>query len=154
MIKHIWVDADSCPLLVRNHTVKTAAQKNIGVSFVANKEVKCDEPFPFEMIITEQQKDSADNYILEHAEPGDLVITKDIVFADKLVQKDITVINDRGTLFTKEIIKKRLEDRDFDMQLASIGVVKHFHEGYGKEKFSKFRECFDKALRQAQGPQN
>ena len=148
MINHIWVDADSCPLLVRNHTVKTAAQNNIPVSFVANKEVKCDEPHPFEMIITDNEKDSADNYILEHAQAGDLVITKDIVFADKLIQKEITVINDRGTLFTKEIIKKRLEDRDFDMQLASIGLVKHFHEGYGKEKFLAFKECFSKTLRQ------
>ena len=148
MINHIWVDADSCPLLVRNHTVKTAAQNNIPVSFVANKEVKCDEPHPFEMIITDNEKDSADNYILEHAQAGDLVITKDIVFADKLIQKEITVINDRGTLFTKEIIKKRLEDRDFDMQLASIGLVKHFHEGSGKEKFLAFKECFSKTLRQ------
>ena len=152
MVKHIWVDADSCPLLVRNFTAKTAAQNNIPLSFVANKEVKCEEPFPFEMIITDSSKDSADNYILEHAKAGDLVITKDIVFADKLVQKDIYVINDRGTLFTKEIIKSRLQDRDFDLQLAGLGLVKHFHEGYGKEKFSKFRECFDKALRQAQGP--
>ena len=146
MITHIWVDADSCPLLVRNHTVKTAAQKNIGVSFVANKEVKCDEPFPFEMIITEQQKDSADNYILEHAEPGDLVITKDIVFADKLVQKDITVINDRGTEFTKEIIKERLSERDFNLQLVELGLSKPYHEGYNNKKFEKFCNCFNRVI--------
>ena len=146
MIKHIWVDADSCPLLVRNHTVKTAAQKNIGVSFVANKEVKCGEPFPFEMIITEQQKDSADNYILEHAEPGDLVITKDIVFADKLVQKDITVINDRGTEFTKEIIKERLSERDFNLQLVELGLSKPYHEGYNNKKFEKFCNCFNRVI--------
>ncbi|MCR4947536.1 MAG: DUF188 domain-containing protein [Treponema sp.] len=152
MVKHIWVDADSCPLLVRNFTVKSAAQNNIPLTFVANKEVKCNEPFPFEMIITDKSKDSADNYILQQAQSGDLVITKDFLFADRLLQKNIIVINDRGTLFTKEIIKKHLEDRDFDMQLAGLGLVKHFHEGYGKEKFSKFRECFDKALRQAQGP--
>ena len=143
MIKHIWVDADSCPLKVRNHVIKTGEQQNIPVTFVANKQV----PGLDQMIITDNTKDSADNYILENASVGDLVITKDIVFADKLVQKEITVINDRGTLFTKEIIKKRLEDRDFDLQLANIGLVKHFHEGYGKEKFQKFIECFDKALR-------
>ena len=148
MVNHIWVDADSCPLLVRNHTIKTAAQNNIPVSLIANKEIKCDQTYPFEMIITDSTKDSADNYILEHANPGDLVITKDIVFADKLLQKEIIVINDRGTLFTKEIIKSRLEDRDFDMQLASIGLVKHFHEGYGKEKFAAFKECFSRILRQ------
>ena len=147
MINHIWVDADSCPLLVRNHVIKTGEQQNIPVTFVANKQI----PGLDQMIITDNTKDSADNYILEHAAVGDLVITKDIVFADKLLEKEIIAINDRGTFFTKELIKKRLEDRDFDLQLASIGLVKHFHEGYGKEKFNKFRECFEKALRQAQG---
>ena len=141
MINHIWVDADSCPLLVRNHVDTIGKQKNIPVTFVANKQIP-----NLEVVITDNTKDSADNYILEHAESGDLVITKDIVFADKLVQKEITVINDRGTRFTKEIIQKRLEDRDFDMQLANIGLVKHFHEGYGKEKFSAFKKCFNEIL--------
>ena len=146
MIKHIWIDADSCPRQVRNHSVKTAQKLGIPVTFVANKKIDCDEQAPFEMIITDDQKDSADTYILEHAEKDALVITRDIVFADKLVQKEIITLNDRGTEFTKEMIKERLSDRDFDFQLAEIGLVKHYHEGYDKNKFEKFANCLDRVI--------
>ena len=141
----IWIDADSCPTAVRNHTVKIAAKKNIKVYFVANKNIPCDEQ-PFEMIICDSQKDAADDYILEHATTLDLVITRDIVFADRLVQKEITAINDRGTAFTIDNIKELLSDRDFDFALFQAGVVKHSRDGYSKKDFEKFSNCFDRTL--------
>lgn len=144
---HIWIDADSCPTLVRNHTIKIAAKFQIPVTLVANKNINCSEK-PFEMIIVSEEKDAADNYILENSNKGDLVITRDIVFADKLVENEITCINDRGTVFDKENIKQLLSERNFDFQLAQIGLVQHFNEGYDKQKFAKFANCFDKIFHQ------
>ena len=146
MITHIWIDADSCPRQVRNHTVKTADKYKIPITFVANKEIDCDEKLPFEMIITDDKKDSADNYIFENAAATDLVITRDIVFADRLVQKEILCINDRGTQFTKEIIKERLSERDFNLQLVEMGLSKPYHEGYDKKKFEKFANCLNRLI--------
>lgn len=147
MITNIWIDADSCPLKVRNHVVDYSAKKGIKVFFVANKKIECQSKNPFNMIITETQKDSADNYIFEHVKSGsDLVITKDIVFADRLVQNGIITINDRGTEFTKEIIKERLSERDFNLQLAQMGLSKSYHEGYDDKKFEKFANCLDRII--------
>lgn len=147
MIKNIWIDADSCPLLVRNHVAEYSRKKGIKVFFVANKNISCDFPDLFTMIITDAQKDSADNYIFEHAQSGtDLVITRDIVFADRLVQKGLLAINDRGTEFTKEIIKERLSERDFNLQLVQLGLSKPYHEGYDKKKFEKFCNCLDRVV--------
>ena len=147
MIKNIWVDADSCPLKVRNHTVNYAAKKRITVYFVANKQIECQSKNPFNMIITEALKDSADNYIFEHAQvETDLVITRDIVFADRLVTKGVHTINDRGTEFTKEIIKERLSERDFNLQLVQMGLSKPYHEGYDQKKFEKFANCLDRVV--------
>lgn len=145
----IWIDADSCPTLVRNHAVKTAGKLGLNIFFVANKSIPCDYD-NFEMIICSSEKDAADNYILENAEAFDLVITRDIVFADRLVSKNIAVINDRGTFFTKENIKDLLSDRDFDFALFQAGVVKHAKEGYSKKDFEKFANCFDKVLTKLQ----
>lgn len=142
---HIWIDADSCPALVRNHCAKMAEKLNFQITFVANKSVSCDYK-NIEMIVCKQEKDAADNYIFENAEKYDLVITKDIVFADRLIQKEIKVINDRGTVFTKENIKELLSERNFDFELAQIGLVKHYNEGYDKKKFSAFANCFDKII--------
>lgn len=144
---HIWIDADSCPTLVRNHSVKMAKRLGIPITFVANKEISCSFP-DFEMIICADEKDAADNYILEHANQNDLVITRDIVFADKLVSKRITVINDRGTLFTEMNIKGLLSERNYSFALAEIGLVKHYGEGYDKKKFALFANCFDKTIHQ------
>ena len=147
MITNIWIDADSCPLKVRNHVVDYSAKKGINVFFVANKKIDCQSKNPFNMIITDAQKDSADNYIFEHVQSGtDLVITRDIVFADRLVQNGIITINDRGTEFTKEIIKERLSERDFNLQLAQMGLSKSYHEGYDDKKFEKFCNCFDRVI--------
>ena len=147
MIKNIWIDADSCPLKVRNHITDYAAKKGITVYFVANKQIECQSKNAFNMIVTDAQKDSADNYIFEHAQSGtDLVITRDIVFADRLVQKGVLAINDRGTEFTKEIIKERLSERDFNLQLVELGLSKPYHEGYDQKKFEMFANCLDRVV--------
>lgn len=141
----VWIDADSCPTLVRNHVVKYCRNINIPVTFVANKPINAELPY-FEMIICPQEKDSADNFILSHAAKNDLVITRDILFADRLVSAEITVINDRGTEFTKDNIKDKVADRDFDLQLAEIGLGGSKNSNYGPKQFKKFANCFDKVL--------
>lgn len=145
---NIWIDADSCPTLVRNHVVKMGSRLELKVFFVANKIIPCTEQGKYEMIICSQEKDAADDYIISNVKENDLVITRDIVFADRLVEKNISAINDRGTAFTKENVKELLSTRDFDLQLANIGLVKHFNEGYDKKKFAAFANSFDKIIHQ------
>ena len=143
----IWVDADSCPALVRNHAVKMGNKLGLRVVFAANKKICSDAALgPVEMAVCGSEKDAADNYIFENCKSGDLVITRDIVFADRLVERGICTINDRGTVFTREMIKERLSVSDLDRQLTEIGLVKHFHEGYDKKKFADFANSFDKAI--------
>ena len=144
----IWIDADSCPSLVRNHVIKIASKDKVKVFLAANKEIPCSKEFPYEMIICSTEKDAADNYIFEKVTQNDLVITRDIVFADRLISKNIAAINDRGTVFTKENIKELLSTRDFDLQLADCGLVKHYNEGYDKKKFAAFANSFDKVYHQ------
>lgn len=142
----IWIDADSCPTLVRNHVVKMGNRLNCKVYFVANKDIPCNQDGQFQMIICKEEKDSADNYIFDHVAANDLVITRDIVFAQRLIEKNICTINDRGRIFDKNNIKELLSTRDFDLQLANIGLVKHYNEGYDKKKFAAFANSFDKVI--------
>lgn len=145
MTVQIWVDADSCPTLVRNHIIKYSKKLSLPVFFVANKQIPA-ESDDFTMIICPEEKDSADNYIFEHIQANDLVITRDIVFADRLVSKNIAVINDRGTTFTRDNIKDKLADRDFDLQLAEMGLGGSKKSNYGPKQFSKFANCFDRIV--------
>ncbi len=115
------------------------------VVFAANKPIASDAG-SFEMALCSNEKDAADNYIFENCKSGDLIITRDIVFAGRLVERGICTINDRGTEFTREMIKERLSISDFDRQLAEIGLVKHYHEGYDKKKFAQVANSFDKVI--------
>ncbi len=143
---NIWIDADSCPTLVRNHVVKIGNRLDCTVYFVANKEIPCSQEGAYKMIVCKEEKDSADNYIFDNAGENDLVITRDIVFDQRLIEKNICTINDRGRIFDKDNIKELLSTRDFDLQLANIGLVKHFNEGYDKKKFAAFANSFDKVI--------
>ena len=142
----IWIDADSCPSLVRNHAIKMSNKYDLKIILVANKKIHCNTNFPYEMQICSKEKDAADDFILENVKSNDLVITRDIIFASKLLNKNITTINDRGTVFDPENIVKFLSERDFNMQLAEIGLVKHFNNGYDKKKFSLFANAFDREI--------
>ena len=86
--------------------------------------------------------DVADNYISEHAQIKDLVITQDIPLAAEIVEQGITALNPRGELYTRENIRQRLAMRNFAEELRNIGQTSG-----GPNKFSdKDKQTFANAL--------
>lgn len=149
---HVWVDADSCPRSVRDYIIKKAASLSLAVTFVANRAVPVDEkllinkkPF-FETVVCKNTPGAADDYIVRRAEKGDMIVTRDIVLAAKLAERGLCVLNDRGTSYTKESAKKKLADRNFNMQLVSAGLAGNKKNVYGKKEFALFTACFDKEI--------
>lgn len=146
MIK-IWIDADSFPTLLKNFILEYAEKNYLEIIFVANKPIKSDKQ-NFKMILAENTKDSADNIIFENITEKDIAITRDILLAERLVQKNIKTINDRGTYFSKENIKKKVEERNYDFNLAQLGFSGSKEKNYGMKELKKFRECFEKTLKE------
>lgn len=145
MIK-IWIDADSFPTLLKNFILEYAEKNYLEIIFVANKPIKSEKQ-NFKMILAENTKDSADNIIFENITEKDIAITRDILLAERLVQKNIKTINDRGTYFSKENIKKKVEERNYDFNLAQLGFSGSKEKNYGMKELKKFRECFEKTLK-------
>ena len=142
----IWIDADSCPKLVRDFTLKYAAKFSVQIFLVANKNILSESQFPFMMIVCEKGKDSADNYILEHASIGDIIITRDVLLAEKSISKNICTINDRGLKFTRDNIARIIEDRNYNFSMAQIGFASEKKVSYGKKEFAQFVKCFEKSF--------
>lgn len=141
----IWIDADSCPLPVKNYVIDMAKAKNFNTVFVANHEVSIPKNNPlFTMIICEKKSGAADDYIFENASGQDIVITRDIPFAARLVEKNVFVTNDRGVVFTKNNIKERLSERNFNMNLAAIGLGGSTGSKYGTKELKKFADTFER----------
>ena len=146
MIK-VWIDADSFPTLLKSFILEYAEKNYLEIIFVANKPIKSEKQ-NFKMILAENTKDSADNIIFENITEKDIAITRDILLAERLVQKNIKTINDRGTYFSKENIKKKVEERNYDFNLAQLGFSGSKEKNYGMKELKKFRECFEKTLKE------
>ena len=146
MIK-VWIDADSFPTLLKSFILEYAEKNYLEIIFVANKPIKSDKQ-NFKMILAENTKDSADNIIFENITEKDIAITRDILLAERLVQKNIKTINDRGTYFSKENIKNKVEERNYDFNLAQLGFSGSKEKNYGMKELKKFRECFEKTLKE------
>ncbi len=145
----VFVDADSCPIPVKNFIIDFCKAKEISVIFAANHEISIPKNNPlFTMVVCPEKDQAADNYITETTKENDMVITRDIPFAARLVEKKIFVMNDRGVSFTKENIGQKLSERNFNMNLAAIGLGGNGGSRYGQKELKKFADTFERHISQ------
>lgn len=138
----IWIDADACPLPVKETIYKASARLKIAVCLVANSQMFVPQSPLIKLIQVKKGSDVADQYIVEHACAQDLVVTADIPLAAKVVEKGATALNPRGELYTEENVHERLSMRDFMKDLRDSGVVTGGPASFG----SKDKERFANAL--------
>lgn len=117
----IWIDADACPKVIKDILFRAAMRTKTPLTLVANALLT----YPSSPLITsvrvEKGFDAADNYIVQHLQPHDLVITADIPLAAEVVAKQGIALNPRGELYTENNVKQRLTIRDMNEQLRSTG---------------------------------
>jgi uncharacterized protein YaiI (UPF0178 family) len=142
----IWVDADSCPIPVKDIIFRFCKRLNLKLIFVANHQIPMPKSQLFQMIICDATPDAADNYIVENASENDIVITRDIPMASRLIEKNITTINDRGLLFTSENIKEKLSLRNFNKELYDNGILSEKTSTFSKKDVNNFANCFDREI--------
>ena len=118
----IWVDADACPVVVREILYRASQRTGVAVTLVANQFIRTPASAKITMLQVEAGFDVADNEIVKRCQRGDLVITSDIPLADEVITKDAHALSSRGEMFTKENIKSRLNIRDFMDILRSSGI--------------------------------
>jgi hypothetical protein len=118
---HIWVDADACPVVIKQILFKAAQRTQVPLTLVANQALSI-PPSPFiKSVQVEAGFDVADNYIVQQVKAGDLVITADIPLAADVVEKAAHAINPRGELYTLENIRQRLQMRNFMEEMRNAG---------------------------------
>lgn len=142
----LWVDADSCPVPVRDMICRAGKRLRLPVLYVANREIPRSNDDPVTMILADSNPDAADDYIVENAITGDLVITRDIPLAKRLVNKDILVINDRGTVYTQSNINERLSMRDFMLEIYNNGFTPEKTGQFGKRELNAFANALDREI--------
>ncbi|WP_460225109.1 YaiI/YqxD family protein [Aurantivibrio infirmus] len=118
----IWVDADACPVVIKEILFRASERTGIHITFVANQAIRV-PPLPsVKSLQVSSGFDVADNEIVKRVARQDLVITSDIPLAAEVIEKGALALSPRGELYTSENIKGRLNMRDFLDTMRSSGV--------------------------------
>ena len=142
----IWIDADACPVAVREIVLRASQRTGTELVFVANSPLPIPKRALIKTIQVAQGFDVADNYISQHAQEKDLVITQDIPLAAEIVEQGITALNPRGELYTVENIRQRLAMRNFAEELRNTGQTTGGFNKFGDKEKQTFANALDRWL--------
>jgi len=125
--------------------LRFAGRLGIIAIFAANRPIP-DLPETAQMELCPQGEGEADKRIAALARPGDLVLTRDLPLAEKLVEGGVAVLDDRGRVFTRENIRQLRSVRDFVVGLADNGLDIERIPSYGREELNALANSLDREL--------
>lgn len=144
----IWIDADACPVVIKDILFRAAQRTGIQLTLVANQVIKIPPSRYIRSIQVASGYDAADNEIVKRIDPGDLVITGDIPLAAEVIENKALALNPRGELYTADNISNRLMMRDFMDSLRASGVDTGGPPPLSKADRKAFADQLDKLLSQ------
>lgn len=118
----IWVDADACPVVIKEILYRAADRTGVELILVANQPLSTPNSSNIKTVQVAQGFDVADDEIVKRCDSGDLIITSDIPLAAEVIEKGAHALSPRGEMHTKENIGARLNMRDFLDTMRSSGV--------------------------------
>ncbi|KAB7623939.1 YaiI/YqxD family protein [Alkalilimnicola sp. S0819] len=119
----IWVDADACPVPIKEILYRAAERKGLPLTLVANHPLRVPPSRWIRAVQVPAGFDVADNEIVRQLSPGDLVVTQDIPLAAEVLAAGGQALNPRGELYTEANIGQRLAMRDFMEQMRDAGLA-------------------------------
>jgi uncharacterized protein YaiI (UPF0178 family) len=122
MSMKIWVDADACPVVVKEILFRAASRTGVELTLVANQPLSTPPAANIRSMQVPRGFDVADDEIVKRVAAGDLVVTSDIPLAAEVIDKGGEALSPRGERFTAENIRSRLNMRDFLDTMRASGV--------------------------------
>lgn len=143
----IFIDADACP--VKDETYKVAERYQLVVYVVANQYLNVPMSTRIRMECVEGSFDAADDWIVEKIRRGDVLITSDILLAQRCVEKDVFVLNPKGHEFTKDNIGEAISGRELAEHLRNLGQSGTGPSSMTKADRSQFLSKPDQVIQKA-----
>ena len=144
----VWVDADACPKGAKEQLIKFALKRKFEVLLVAGQSQIKPAFACVRLIVVPSGPDAADDYLVEHAQPGELVICSDVPLADRLVKKGVAALDPRGREFDQRNMGDRLAVRNLFTDLREQGQVGGGQAAYGDRDRQAFANALDRLLTQ------
>ena len=148
----ILVDADACP--VKDEVYKVAWRREVPVTVVSNMRMRLPDHPLIERVVVSDKFDAADDWIVEQADSKTVVITGDILLADRCLKKGATVIGHNGRPFTPASIGGAIATRAIMADLRAGGDAVGGPAPFCKADRSRFLQALDEALARLQRAAN
>jgi uncharacterized protein YaiI (UPF0178 family) len=141
----ILIDADACP--VKDEVYKVAWRRAVPVKVVSNSRIRVPDHELIERVTVSDAFDAADDWIAAAADVGTVVVTADILLADRCLKQGATVIGPTGTPFTTASIGGAIATRAImaDLRAGADGIMGG-PKPFGKADRSRFLQALDAAL--------
>ena len=142
----ILVDADACPVAIKEILFRAAERAQVMVTLVANQHLRTPPSRFVRAVQVPGGFDVADHEIVRRVTAGDLVVTQDIPLAAAVVDKGALALDPRGELHTRETIAQRLTMRNFMDELRGAGVDTGGHAPFHPRDRQAFANQLDRWL--------
>ena len=141
----ILVDADACP--VKEKIYRVAERRKVPVSVVSNSPFRVPQSPLIERVVVHGGFDAADDWIAERADARSVVVTGDILLADRCLKAGATVIGPNGRPFTHASIGSAIATRAImaDLRAGADGLMGG-PAPFAKTDRSRFLQALDEAL--------
>ncbi len=143
----IYIDADGCP--VKNEVYRVAKRFGLKVYLVSNSRMGIPQGELFELVIVNEGFNAADDWIVEQVRDNDIVVSSDIPFAARCLEKGARVIDPKGRVFSKETIGDALANRELMAYLRDMGDVTGGPAPFEKRDRSRFLHRLDEVIQAA-----
>jgi len=140
----IYVDADACP--VKDEVIRVAGRHGLVVTYVANFGLRPSRDPMIRNIVVPQGADAADDWIVEHATAGDIVVTADIPLARRALDRGAVVLGPSGRPFTTQSIGMALAMRELNQHLRETGESRGLNAGFTAKDRQSFLQALDEAV--------
>jgi uncharacterized protein YaiI (UPF0178 family) len=145
----IYVDADASP--VKDEVLRVAGRHGVVVTFVANFGLRPSRDPMIRNVVVPQGADAADDWIVEHVNGGDIVVTSDIPLARRALEKGATVLGPTGRPFTASSIGMALAMRELNQHLRETGESRGLNASFTARDRASFLQALDEAVVKARG---
>jgi uncharacterized protein YaiI (UPF0178 family) len=140
----ILIDADACP--VKEETYRVASRYKVPVVVVSNSAIRTPRDPLITRKVVSDAFDAADDWIVEHAARGTVVITADILLADRCIKLDAVVISPNGKPFTAASIGSAVAVRAIMADLRAGGDIVGGPKPFSAADRSRFLSSLDEAV--------
>lgn len=144
----LYIDADGCA--VKEEAYRVAARYQMKVFVVANKFLSTPSDPRIEMQVVSGDFDAADDWIAEQISAGDILVTSDLLLADRCIKKQALVLGAKGRELTEENIGEVLGTRELMAHLRSLGDTKTGPAPMSKSDRSQFLSKLDEMIQRVQ----